>query len=354
MDDNASPSTTDELLDEIRALRARVEAVEGERKTTRATAPSGPVSRRHLLKIGAFSAGLLAADAARPRRASADNGDPLVCGSTVNSATAATGLLVTHAETDTGYGLGVVDTALDSFPISGALAGHTQGTYFVGVLGYGEPGPGTIAIGGSTGVCGLADTGDGVNGQAASGRGVYGRSDSGSGVHGDSQSGIGVSAQAFGAANGLFARSEGATAAHVETPSAAGAALEAKIANASNHRSAVEAQTNGVGAAVQGLTTGSGPAVRGTTTGAGAGVIGNAKTGAGVQGTSPNGIGVLGTSANGRGAVLYGKAAHLRLYPAPTSSHPSAGARGDLYVDSSGRLWYCKTGGNPGTWKQIA
>jgi len=29
-------------------------------------------------------------------------------------------------------------------------------------------------------------------------------------------------------------------------------------------------------------------------------------------------------------------------------------SRGDLYADSTGRLWFCKTGGSTATWHQIA
>jgi hypothetical protein len=36
------------------------------------------------------------------------------------------------------------------------------------------------------------------------------------------------------------------------------------------------------------------------------------------------------------------------------SSHPKSGKRGDLYADSKGRLWFCKSTGSRATWHQIA
>jgi hypothetical protein len=111
---------------------------------------------------------------------------------------------------------------------------------------------------------------------------------------------------------GLVAIGSEATAAQVLTSSTGSPALEARIDNAANARGAVEASTSGTGAAI------------------------------------------VGVSAKGRGGLFYGKAASLRLYPGATATHPAAGARGDLYVDTSGRLWYCKTTGNPATWTQLA
>jgi hypothetical protein len=62
-------------------------------------------------------------------------------------------------------------------------------------------------------------------------------------------------------------------------------------------------------------------------------------------------VGVHGTSIEGRGGVFKGAVAQLRLMPSETSSHPAAGARGDLFADNAGRLWFCKGGT---TWKQLA
>jgi hypothetical protein len=62
------------------------------------------------------------------------------------------------------------------------------------------------------------------------------------------------------------------------------------------------------------------------------------------------GVGVAGVSAAGRGGLFAGKKAQLRLVPSAAASHPSTGAKGDLFVDTSGRLWFY-TGA---TWKRVS
>ena len=52
------------------------------------------------------------------------------------------------------------------------------------------------------------------------------------------------------------------------------------------------------------------------------------------------GVGVAGTPTLGRGGQFASKQAQLRLVPSNAASHPSAGAKGDLFVDASGRLWF--------------
>ena len=54
---------------------------------------------------------------------------------------------------------------------------------------------------------------------------------------------------------------------------------------------------------------------------------------------------------NGRGAVLIGRTAQLKLQPSLDAMHPLEGATGDLFVDSAGRLWFCK---GTVTWVQLA
>jgi hypothetical protein len=111
----------------------------------------------------------------------------------------------------------------------------------------------------------------------------------------------------------------------------------------------------------------------------GAGVIGSAAAanGTGVTGqatatsgltigvfgisSSPDGIGIAGVAGigdltiddhvrGGRGGVFGGSAAQLRLMPGSTA-HPASGQLGDLFLDDSGALWFCK---GDTTWKQIA
>jgi hypothetical protein len=62
-------------------------------------------------------------------------------------------------------------------------------------------------------------------------------------------------------------------------------------------------------------------------------------------------VGIHGTSPTGRGGVFEGKTAQLRLSPSSDQSHPDSGAKGDLFVDTSGRLWFCKHDTN---WVRLA
>jgi hypothetical protein len=125
--------------------------------------------------------------------------------------------------------------------------------------------------------------------------------------------------------------------------------------------------------------------VWGSQAGSGVGVYGAAPTGVGVFGSSAHGIGVRAKSRSiavqaqgqngiavaassggsrptvravntgtGRGGVFAGHAAQVQLTPGGRRTHPVRGSRGDLYADSSGRLWFCKRSGARATWKQIA
>jgi hypothetical protein len=89
------------------------------------------------------------------------------------------------------------------------------------------------------------------------------------------------------------------------------------------------------------------------------GVVGSAAgdtaDGIGVVGIAQGkATGVRGWSEGGRGGLFSGRRAQIRLLPAGAATHPKAGASGDLFVDATGRLWYCTTGGNPASWKQLA
>jgi hypothetical protein len=57
----------------------------------------------------------------------------------------------------------------------------------------------------------------------------------------------------------------------------------------------------------------------------------------------------------GLGGSFDGTLAPLRLVPAATAGAPKSGthAAGELYVDSAGRLFYCRAGGTPGTWSEL-
>jgi hypothetical protein len=73
-----------------------------------------------------------------------------------------------------------------------------------------------------------------------------------------------------------------------------------------------------------------------------------------VLGLSGHSVGVEGISGTGRGGLFSGGAAQVRLSPGVLAHHPISGEQGDLYSDSTGRLWFCKKGGAHATWKQVA
>ena len=92
--------------------------------------------------------------------------------------------------------------------------------------------------------------------------------------------------------------------------------------------------------------------ITGVNEGAGIGVWGEHRN------TAVPGIGVVGVgSTYGRGAQLSGGAAAVRLVPSAGTSHPRGGQVGDLYVDSTARLWFCQKSSTAilsAIWKQIA
>lgn len=99
-----------------------------------------------------------------------------------------------------------------------------------------------------------------------------------------------------------------------------------------------------------------------------AGVFGSSNNGVGVQAIGSTAVfaegddvgveafGPVAVEANGtvRGGVFSGSAAQVSLTPGSQSTHPVSGNQGDLYVDSTGALWFCKVGGDTATWTQIA
>ena len=64
---------------------------------------------------------------------------------------------------------------------------------------------------------------------------------------------------------------------------------------------------------------------------------------------------VAGVASQGVGGLFGGKEAPIRMFKAQTAGAPTSGLHhaGELYVDSTGLLFYCTTDGTPGTWKQV-
>lgn len=122
---------------------------------------------------------------------------------------------------------------------------------------------------------------------------------------------------------------------------------------------AYQKSTTGFYAAIAGVTSNGGPGLHGRGEGSGNGVWGqiadSAKAQSAILGTTEgNGAAIEGNSILGRGGLFKGKKAAVRLVASSASNKPSTGTRGDLFVDSSGRLWYCKTSNSTTGWKQLA
>jgi hypothetical protein len=120
------------------------------------------------------------------------------------------------------------------------------------------------------------DNTDAFQAEAVGGNGLVGESfGSGNGVGAFANTGF-----------GLYALSHQATGGHIQTNSQFGAGAEVQIANTSNRRGALEAQTNG----------------------SGQGVLATAVSGAGVEGVSSSGPGLLGMSSSGLALKAQGRA----------------------------------------------
>lgn len=167
--------------------------------------------------------------------------------------------------------------------------------------------------------------GTGVKGTSTSGAGVYGQSSSSAGVHGDSAdySGVlGTSTNGFGV-DGRSTSSPGV-----------------RGYTSATDQPAVLGQSASDGTGVKGFSGATDPGSAPAKTG----VFGSANQDA-------SAIGIYGSSSTGRGAVFTGKVSQLRLQPSGSGTHPTSGAAGDLFLDSSKRLWLCKGGT---TWALIA
>jgi hypothetical protein len=252
---------------------------------------TSPRSRRALLAGGLGGLVAVVAQAFRPLSARAE-GETIHVGDNHFTAETATWLKNTSTNNDVfraqtlGKGRGMFarsdgGTALEA--VSGAYkAVQATSDSWIAVSASGPEG----------GVQAAAVRGHGVHGVSDAGNGVFGRSIRAVGVLGISQQHVGVKGES-GAA---------------DLPS------------------------------VHAVKRVAGPAVFGEVMDAGsqsAAVLGvNAGTGAGIRGRS----------AHGRGGVFEGGGAQLRLVPSGDEEHPATGYRGDLFVDQSCRLWFCKGG----------
>jgi hypothetical protein len=300
----------DEVVAEIRALQARVESLAANVKSLEAdnarlrdrrassvldSAGDVPVDRRQLLKLA---------------------GKTAVVGTGLAAGAALHGAQPAAADHLAGFGhynnVGTSGTWV-SARVSDTAAFRLYNN------GAGDAIVGSCLGGGGAGVVGVSRTQEGVYGSSVDGPGVYGASQSSNAVVGH----IGSSGTDNGF-NGVYG-----------TNASTGNGVFGEVTNALNNSAN----------AVLGIHRGSGNCVFGYKP---AGASGDAVVGYSQTATSR---GVLGISTNGRGGAFTGKAAQVQLLPSSATTHPSSGARGDLFVDNSGRLWFCK---GSTTWKQLA
>jgi len=219
-----------------------------------------------------------------------------------------------------------VGDAIDGSTTSAVgVRGHTGGAAGFGVEGVGPyvAIKGTSTSTGATGGSGVGVFGTSV---ADDGAGVDGRGPN-VGVHGVS-AGVGVFGQGTTGGIGILGNTD------------TGRAVVG-VASADAGRN--------VGVMGESFST-AGTGVRGWASGGGSGVYGYAGS-TFPSSNPPANTGVYGYGPLGRGGVFAGKAAQVRLIASTASTHPSSGAAGDLFVDKSKRLWFCKGGTS---WKQIA
>jgi len=140
---------------------------------------------------------------------------------------------------------------------------------------------------------------------------------------------------------------------------ATGAAMNAVSADTNNAAPALDVEHDGKGQAIFAhleSATNAKVATTSTTRGTGGAIVGsinnvNSKATAVQCTTNGSGAGLAAVSSKGVGAVFKGLSAQIQMYPAAASTHPTVGSAGQLFVDHSGRLWYCRGGR---TWKQLA
>ncbi len=135
------------------------------------------------------------------------------------------------------------------------------------------------------------------------------------------------------------------TAIHASADNSTGSIVVVDANNTSSSSPALWATAAGSGFAVYGLAMGTERAIAGH-------VYSTSSSASAVYGsTRGTGVGIEGKALNGRGGKFTGRYAQINLEPGTSSTHPShGGILGDLYVDLSARLWFCR-GSN--SWVQV-
>jgi len=283
---------SDEEVDE---LFERIESLEQQSRDLRAQlaeAAPAPVERRldrrNLLRLGGVAAAVGASSVVlRPSAAGATTG-AMQLAQQNDAGTDSTGITSSNA-TDTMH---VSNSA-------GAPALQVRSAA-AGVVAFGGTGGGVV---GTTG-----GSGPGLWGKAAAGTGPAVKAE----VDAATATAATIEAAQSGNGVGVFSHidnpTSGGESMHALTKGT-GHALVANIANTGSKAAAVSAITNGPGIALDAA------------------------------------------SALGIGGRFVGKTAQIQLVPTSASSHPATGIAGELFVDRSSRLWFCKGGTN---WHQLA
>lgn len=337
---SVQPPVTDSSSSARPAVRAGSEEPGGE---TRPGQGGGdpisikPVSRRTLLR----TAGVVAAGAAtvgaleRPDPAQASDGSSLVAGA-ITKAEHRTALTY---DGSSGFG-GVILLGNDNAVYDGSSASYPAG--IGGWAGGGSTaGPGGVA----NGVYGYTDNGNGngvvgVNSNlvAGSGCGVLGT------AAGSNQIGVkGTNTLGTAVAGSSASTSGSATAVHGILTSTTPGSFSSAVRGENSG-------TGGLGIGVWGSQAGSGWGGY-FTSASGIGLNASGGSGTGVNANGATGVtalgattGVVASSTGGRGLVAAGSAAQIQLTPGSAATHPTSGAAGDIYVDSSARPWFCQGG----------
>ncbi len=270
---------------------------------------------------------------------------------------AATGVLGTSRSSS---GVGVMGADLDQF---GDFTGTNGGV--AGQLG--NPNNSSVAVSATTAGSGSAFEAQVTNGLSAS-PAVYATT-AGTGpailarLNGSTAPAISGDSSLSGGP-GVYGITSGNTAAGVQGISQFGSGVQGQTVQPTSTAAGV-AGTATKGPGVSGTATtgngvygkctngGFGVGVYGVQSGIGSGVRGDCNGGTGVFGNATSGIGVKGTATTGRGAVFTGQAAQISLTPATAGTHPTSGTKGDLFLDSTARLWLCTISGTIATWKQV-
>jgi len=301
---------------------ATVEGVDGTDGAVEAAAASRRLDRRSLLRLGgaatAFGAGAIVM---RPSAAGATTAN-MQYGVDNNAGTDTTGLTSSNA-TDT---LHVTNSSTGHSTSGRAIDAHIT-----------DPASEAAAIvatqdGTSHAIVGTITSTNG-------GAGVVGIGVDGGGVVGVTQ-GVAPAVAGITAGNaGPAVLAWGYNAATIGDACEAvnmgtGHAIYAHIENAANGRSTIYGTTNGTNSAVNAA-------------------ILNARSKASTITASTTGLGAAidGASTNGQGGRFRGKTAQIQLVPSTATTHPASGAAGQLFVDRSARLWFCRGGTS---WKQLA